>query len=227
MFAYISQNADKRILDALKKEGFEIVPLLPFVALENPTDTHADMLLLSVGETLFVHRDYPCEIKGFEKIIKINEPLSCKYPNDVLLNIAIVGKNVLANTKYASETVIEYLQNHGFFVHHVSQGYANCSTCIVSDNAIISADTGIIEAAQKEGVDALKIDCGHISLHPYEYGFIGGSCGSFENKMYFCGSLKYHPDGEKIRNFCKKHGKTVIELCDAPLSDVGGILFQN
>ena len=225
MLSYLSQNADKRIFNALWQEGFETVSLPPFSALSHPVDTHADMLLFSLGDTIFVHRDYPIEIKGFDKVVKIDEPVSDKYPNDVLLNIALLGKNAFANTKYASKTVLKHLEEKGFSINHISQGYAHCSTCIVSENALITADLGIAEAAQKVGVDVLKIGEGNINLPPYNHGFIGGSCGSCGDKIYFCGSLNYHPDGEKIRRFCAFYGKTAIDLFDAPLVDVGGILF--
>lgn len=226
MVAYISQNADKRILTALKQEGFKIIPLAPFSALSHPVDTHADMLLLTVGDTIFVHKDYNIELCAFENIIKIDEPVSCKYPNDVLLNIAVVGKNAFANTKHASKTVLNYLEQNGFAIHHVSQGYTHCSTCIVSENAIITADSGITNVARKIGIDVLEIESGHITLDPYDYGFIGGSSGAYKDKIYFVGSLKYHPQGKEIRNFCAHHGKKVVELCDTPLADVGGILIQ-
>ena len=226
MLAYLSQNADKRIFDALRQEGFKAIPLAAFDVLEAPVDTHADMLLLSVGDLVFVHKDYKIDLSALENVIQIDEPMGAKYPSDVLLNIAIVGKNVFANTKNASKTVLEYLEKQGFCIHHVAQGYAHCSTCIVGENAIISADRGIIEAAQKANVDALQIDEGYICLPPYNHGFIGGSCGSYKDKIYFCGSLDSHPNGNEIRNFCLKHGKKVIELCNTPLIDIGGILFK-
>ena len=226
MLAYLSQNADKRIYDALRQEGFETIPLAPFGALSNPVDTHADMLLLNVGEVVFVHKDYKIDLSALKNVIQIDEPMGAKYPSDILLNIAIVGKNVFANTKYASKTVLEYLERHDFAIHHVSQGYAHCSTCIVSENAIISADKSIIEAAQKVGIDALKIAEGHISLPPYNHGFIGGACGSCNDKIYFCGSLDSHKNGNEIRDFCLKHGKNAISLSDTPLTDIGGILFK-
>lgn len=226
MFAYLSQNAGNKIFEALKQEGFDIMPLAPFSALNDPVNTHADMLLLAIGDTVFVHKDYNIDLSHFNNIIKIDEPMSAKYPNDILLNIAIVSKNVFANTKFASKTVLNYLENKEFTIHHVSQGYAHCSTCVVSENALISADVGIIKAAKKVGIDVLKIDEGSISLPPYNYGFIGGSCGSCGNKIYFCGSLDSHPNGNDIRDFCLKHGKNAISIADTPLIDIGGILFK-
>lgn len=226
MVAYISQNADSKIITALEQEGFDIIPLAPFSALKNPVSSHADMLLLTVADTVFVHKDYNIDLHSFKNVIKIDEPISNKYPNDILLNIAIVGKNVFANTKFASKIVLEHLKANEFTVHHVSQGYAHCSTCIVDDNAIITSDVGIAGAAEKAGIDVLRIKQGHISLPPYDYGFIGGASGVHGEKIYFAGSLKSHPDGDKIRDFCLNHGKKVMELSDAPLHDIGGILIR-
>jgi hypothetical protein len=200
------------------------VPLTLFPALQNPVDTHADMLLLAVGDVIFAPKGYKLASPQ-QKIIEIDEQFGSQYPNDVLLNIAIVGKNVFCNTKFASKTVQKYLAENGFSIHHVSQGYAHCSTCIVGENALITADVGIFNAAKSIGVEALLIASGDISLPPYNYGFIGGASGLINNKIYFCGSLNYHPDGEKIRLFCQKHEKTIVELTNSPLFDVGGILF--
>ena len=226
MIAYVSQNADNRIIDGLLQEGFEIIKLPSFNALTPPVDTHADMVLCAVDNTVFIHKDYDCKINNFVNIIRIDDTVGKKYPNDIFLNIAVVGRHVFANTKFASKTILGYLANKGFLIHHIAQGYAHCSTCIVNESAIITADIGISEEAKKAGIDVLKIDEGSISLPPYKYGFIGGSCGSYKDKIYFCGSLNYHPNGEQIKAFCQNHGKTVVELCDMPLMDVGGILFN-
>lgn len=221
MKAYTSQNADNRIIEALKRKGFEVHLLAPFDALAAPTDTHADMLLLKVGDVIFKHTNYMLE----GDYSNICDPISAKYPYDVPLNIAIVGKHAFLNEKHASKTVLKYLNENGYRIHHVSQGYTHCSTCIVNDNALISADIGIVRTAQNLGIDVLQISKGCISLPPYEYGFIGGCSGSTDDAIYFCGSLSYHPDGEQIRDFIESHRKEVIELVDTPLSDVGGIVF--
>lgn len=227
MIAYLSQNADKIIIDALKQEDFEVKLLAPFRALENPVSTHADMLLLALGDTVFVHKDYENKInlENFKNIVKVDEPVGAKYPNDILFNVAIVGNHAFCNVKHASGTVLDHLKREGYFIHHVSQGYAHCSTLIVDENAIITADEGIANAAREAGIDVLKISSGHISLPPYDYGFIGGASGSTDSAVYFCGSLEHHPDGESIRKFIEAHRKSAIEFSPAPLSDVGGILF--
>ena len=221
MLAYISSNTDNKIIRALEAEGFIVVPLPPFGSLNPPTNTHADMLLCAVGDVLFKHTDYA--LAG--EFQNISEPMSGKYPLDVPLNIAIVGNHAICNEKHASLKVLNHLAEKGYTVRHVEQGYAHCSTCIVSENALITADEGIFAAATSLGIEALKIRAGHISLAPYDYGFIGGASGTTASAVYFCGSLEHHPDGDEIRAFITNHGKRVVELSPSPLADVGGILF--
>lgn len=225
MIAYVNGRAKSEILKSLEAHGFEVCPLSPHPALEEPTSAHADMLLLAVDGTLLVPRGYEIEPYGFDKILQIPEPLGAKYPHDVLLNIAVVGDVVIANTKTASKFALDYLASLGKRIRHVNQGYAHCSTCIVGDNAIITADEGIAKVAAEEGIDVLLISKGNIELPPYGTGFVGGASGATKDTVCFCGSLSYYPDGEKIRSFCRTHGKNTVELYNSPLADVGGILF--
>ena len=225
MLAFISKTADGKIIHELEANGFTVSPLPPHPSLDKPVNTHSDMLLLVVGNTVFTHNEYFIPSLAKRETIIIPETLGNKYPNDILLNIAIVGKHVFANIKHASKSVLDHLSRLGLEIHGVSQGYAHCSTCIISDNAAITADEGIAVAMRNVGIDVLLIEKGYISLPPYEYGFIGGTSGTTNDTVFFCGSLSYHPDGEKIKQFITKHGKNICELSDAPLCDVGGITF--
>ena len=226
MLAFIGVNTNNRIISALEGIGVGVRLLGPHPSLNCPVDTHADMLMLIVGKTIFIHNGYQIPEVCENVIISIPELLGAKYPSDILLNIAIVGKHAFANLKHASKTALNYLKANGYQLHHVSQGYAHCSTCIVSDNAIITSDEGIEEVAKELGIDVLLIESGHISLPPYDYGFIGGASGSTDDTVYFCGSLDYHPSGSSIREFISNHGKSIVELADMPLIDVGGIIFK-
>ena len=230
MLAFLSSDTPKNIISALEGNGARVIPLPPFPALQAPVASHTDMLLLACGKTLFVHKDYAFSsnkalLDAFDKVITLDEPISSKYPNDILLNIAIVGDNVFANTQFASKTALDFLAGQGKKICHVKQGYTHCSVCAVTDNAIITSDAGIANTAKSVGIDTLLISSGHISLPGYDYGFIGGASGSDRNNIYFCGSLSYHPDGISIQSFCQKHGKTVVELSNSPLIDIGGVLL--
>jgi hypothetical protein len=92
MIAYLSQNADKRIFDAFRREGFDAVPLAPFSALSHPVDTHADMLLCDVGDTVFVHEDYQSEFKGFKNIVKIMKKFQANIQTTFYSTLPLLAK---------------------------------------------------------------------------------------------------------------------------------------
>lgn len=228
MIAYVNERMSPEMIERLESMGFSARKLPPCPDLVPPTNSHPDMLALPVGKTVFVYKNMQTSLEGFEKIIEIPEPLGEKYPHDVLLNIAVVGDLVIANTKTASGFVLDHLEKMGKKIRHTNQGYAHCSTCIVSDNAIITADESIARVAREEGIDALLISEGNIELPPYDTGFVGGASGAVNDKVVFLGSIDSHPDAEKIKAFCLSHGKTPVSLSPSPLApliDLGGIMF--
>ena len=74
MKAYLNQDADKRIFDVLCAMGFEVIPLAPFGALASPVSSHADMLLCSVDDKIFIPQNYEIKIND-----KKNSPVSILY----------------------------------------------------------------------------------------------------------------------------------------------------
>jgi hypothetical protein len=84
---------------------------------------------------------------------------------------------------------------------------------------------GIANKLRNLGVNVLLIEPGHISLPPYEYGFIGGASGVCGDKVYFLGNIKLHPDGERMEKFIRDAGLIPVNLSDEPLVDLGGLMF--
>ena len=230
--------SDNRIcpkaLSLLKAEGFEPILLPAADYLQEGVASHTDMLIFVGFGKVFCHENY---YKSNSEIIEIiasltnseicisSEPTGKKYPLDVLFNACIVGNNLICNEKNVSRLISGAAKAHGCKIIGVSQGYTKCSVCVVSDNAIITSDSGIAKACRDKGIDVLKISEGHISLPPYNFGFIGGASGVHGDKVYFCGSLDTHPNGEKIKEFCIKHKKIAVSLSDGELQDVGSLFF--
>lgn len=220
--------------EALYSLGYSVVKMPPMSALPHPMSTHTDMILFVGFGCLFTHRDYYnensdvieliCKDRGLKKIIS-DEDIGESYPGDVLFNCTLVGNKLICNPKYISRHILDMAEKSGCELISTKQGYAKCSTCIVSDNAIITSDRGIHKSAISCGIDSLLIETGHISLPPYEYGFIGGASGTYCDEIYFCGDINLHPSSKDILDFAKKHGKKVISLSDGELLDIGSILF--
>lgn len=148
-----------------------------------------------------------------------------KYPKNVYLNALILDNKILCNTK----TIYNYMKNisekEQKILISVKQGYTKCSCAVVSNNAIITSDNGIYNAATKKGIDVLKISEGWIKLPGFNYGFIGGACGLIaKDLLAFCGDVKKHPDYFKIKTFCRNYGVNLYSLSNSQLTDIGGIL---
>ena len=228
---------DCRITDelalSLGRYADKTIKLPPSPLLAAPVASHPDMLIWSFGRYIVTPSHYrqlaadifaQLETAGFE-VIEATERMSPEYPNDVALNCATVGKYVIANTSTVSSSIKAIADRYGLIPLHTNQGYAKCSTAVVSDNALITADKSIYSIAQNNGLDALLISEGHVDLNGYGYGFIGGASGTVDSYVLFCGDLSNHPDGEKIAEFCKSHGKTAVSLSREPLYDYGTVMF--
>ena len=234
MFVITDQRIGVDSIAALEKYGFAPILLPPAGFLSAPVASHTDMLIFMGFGRIFCHKTYyESNFALIDRIVALSgleltlsdEPTDKKYPLDVLFNACLVGKRLICNEKTVSKLILEAAKAQNYEIIHVPQGYTKCSVCKVSESAIITSDKAIAAACASAKIDVLQICEGHISLPPYEYGFIGGASGIWQDKVYFCGSLSAHPDGEKIEEFCKKHDKIAVSLSDGELQDVGSIFF--
>lgn len=233
MIAVIDQRLSRKCRASLEKLGYTRIPLLPFSHLAEPVASHPDMLILPLGERLFVHTEYYKQAREtLDRMVKesglflscIETPISPEYPNDIALNLFVCGGTLFGRIDKAPCEVLSYAESIGHRLAPTKQGYAKCSV-IPLRNALITADRSIGTSAIQNGIDVLLIEEGHVSLPPYPYGFLGGASGVSHDTVYFCGELNTHPDADKIGNFCRKHGYKTVSLSDEPLYDVGSILI--
>lgn len=230
--AVCDSRTPKEALAALEKYCSGIILLPPFEALDPPVSAHSDMLIFPCPERslILTHGDYlPTAEKLFStteiEIRAISEKAGRKYPSDILLNAAPIGKYLFGRISHLSRELIELSDELGLEKVDVAQGYARCSVCKVTDSAIITADASIARAAMKRDIDVLEISAGGIALDGYGYGFIGGASGNDGDNVFFCGDVMMHRDGARITEFCRKHGKEPVSLSNEPLYDIGTIFF--
>lgn len=142
-----------------------------------------------------------------------------------LLNVLILQNHVICHPPSTDPKLLAYLEDRGYEIITTRQRYARCSAAVVSDRAVITADTSIDRVCRLHGIEVLKIRPGHILLDGYDYGFIGGCCGLLApDCLAFSGNLSLHPDDASIRAFAKNHGVEVLCLSEEPLYDIGGII---
>ena len=231
----IGENSSTDIRNSLVSCGFEPIILPADNRLARPVSSHADMLIFALGNTVFCNEEYyQKNITQFNKIKKYGYQIkassfdvSAKYPNDVALNQAVINKNIFGYKKSCAQSILEYANANGYTYHSIKQGYAKCSTLIIGDKAIISADLGIISLAEKLKLHTLKIEntSEDIELCGYDYGFIGGASAVFGKTVLFFGNITLHSYGDKITSFCHDNGFEVISLTQNRLCDIGGAII--
>ena len=219
--------------ESLRTLGFEVMLMPPCPRLQAPVSSHPDMLTFFFGSSYICTKEYYSSAKDtFDKINSLgyspvitDEVHGEKYPNDILFNALPLGEKLFCFEKGISKALADYANDNALEIINTKQGYTKCSVCKISDNAIITADRGIAELAKEYDADVLLINEGHVKLDGYEYGFIGGASGLFDNTVYFCGDITKHPNGKEIADFCKKHKKEYICLSNEALFDVGTLFF--
>lgn len=229
--AVISKDLSIEINKSLYDYGIEIILMEDNPFLPDPLASHVDMQIINISKGVLIYAPglsgntlSSLERAGYELIKGSTYPKD-KYPFDIAYNCAIVGENAFLNPKYTDAIALEKLEELSIQIHPVKQGYAKCSTCIVSKEAIITADADIYKKALQAKLDALLINPQTtIKLPGYNYGFIGGSCGLISDyELAFFGNVKYLLDADAIIEFCRKHGKKVLSLSNHPICDLGGL----
>lgn len=218
----------EKSLKTLENMGYCVLKTLKEPNLSEPLCGHPDMVLCKLKDCDFVGKSTNRGLfKNIENLnfISGKSDLAPKYPYDIAYNCALVGNFLFCNKKYADEVILDYCKNNGIRILNTKQGYAKCSICIVSDNAIITADKNIYDAAIKNDIDVLMIDSEGIFLDGYDNGFIGGATGLIEKDLICVnGNIELHKDGKRIKDFCLKYGVNILSLSNEAIFDIGSII---
>lgn len=217
---YIGTTVSQKQRDTLEKLHVPFSVLAAEPSLAMPLGAHPDMLAATVGGRTFSAGATAAALGCTDT----NERFGKVYPADVLFNGFTLGNRLFCNRKAFSEVVQAYAAERGMEIIDVRQGYAKCSTLVLSDTQIITADRGIANAAAPF-CDILLIREGGITLAPYAYGFIGGASFVLDGTVYFFGDLNTHTDAASIRTCIEKNGCKAVSLSDEPLCDCGGAII--
>jgi len=225
-------DTPETVIKSLISKGIEIITAEPVEGMPPYLSSHADMQFVNVASGVIVHTPgaSPSVLKklkdsGFELIEGKTVP-GDTYPYDIAYNCAIVGKVAFLNLKFTDPKLLELINKCGIKPVAVKQGYAKCSTCVLNDHAIITADKTIHNAALQNGIDSLLIPPQKgIILKGYDYGFIGGATGLIsDHELAFSGDFNELEQKETMLLFMEKHGIVPVSLSNERVADVGGLI---
>ncbi len=227
---FLSEMADKTFIDYMNTKGTVIL-----VPKDDRFDTrissHPDLIISIIDHTLVI--DEHAHITIFEQLDSLGIPyvigssrLSATYPEDIAYNTVITKDFLLHKLDYTNSLLMKHSIYSNKKLLSVKQGYTKCSTVVVNDDTIITSDQGIYKAA-KDFMNILLIQPGHVLLEGYDFGFLGGTSGVFEDEVVIHGDLSKHPDFRKIKAFIEASHKTLRYFEEIPLTDIGSILILN
>lgn len=223
---YISP-CNSAIISRLKELSINIIESACIPELIEYERYHADMQMLLIDRNIFIPEN--CDklqyfIREYADSITVCDELGSVYPDNVKLNAALIGRFLFCREKSLDDKVRKYCVQHNIKIINVNQGYTKCSTLVVTDDAIITADTGIHTAAQGVGIDSLLIAPGNIRLCGADYGFVGGASGRIGDTIVFFGDIHRHPQSKEICDFITAKGLSYLSLSDEVLCDIGGLI---
>jgi hypothetical protein len=225
--AIINPDTPAEITGNLTKMDIEPVLIPKTGRVDAPLAGHPDIQVFVHGKRIFCHPDISASfvsmIEKYGEVTICATRLSKEYPRDIAYNVACPGPWAFRHPAGADPVVEDYLRSKGIAGIGVSQGYARCSTLIVDNNSIITADVSIHRAARSRVLDSLLISPGYIELPGYRYGFIGGGTGLCEDMVLCAGTLSHHPDYGSIVDFIEERGKKIVPLGRERAVDLGTI----
>ena len=229
----ISEMQERRLM----LEGFRVITLPPYSKLSAPVASHTDMLIHRVGNEYLSFADY-CEEASYvfsdislllvptgAKMTFTADEVSSEYPSDAGLNALHMGNKLFCRSKSISPRLAEAANENGIEIIHTKQGYPACTVLKLCDDAAITADRGMADILERNGINVTLIENGDIILEPYEYGFIGGAGGVYDGVLYFFGDPSTHRSYGAIKAAADAVGLRITALSDGALRDLGGILF--
>lgn len=230
----IDESANEKIIKSIENLGFQVLKAPAHPNLQGACKSHPDLSFCRISQNTLIYakNSDAAFIQTLKQhgIIMIEGSTipSPEYPYDIPYNGVKIGKYFLHNLRNTDLQVKEQCQIEGLQMKHVKQGYTCCSTAVVREDLVITADKGIAEVLEQTGeVSLLRIPPQtSIQLPEMDYGFLGGASGRIDDTHFaLAGHIKYLENGVEIQDFLQKHGVQLINLTDERPVDLGTLLF--
>lgn len=231
---------DKRMRNieknTLKYLGYRLVEIEKSENVYSEISSHVDIFTSKIGDTLVVEKskydDLVFMLKNSEyNIISGKEQVGLNYPEDIKYNVCIIGNYAVHNFKYTDKTVLKMLNDNGYELINVEQGYTNCSIAVIDDSSVITTDKKIAEKLTANNISVLLLDYVPDIKLKDEYGnysnmtgFIGGAIARVDNNIVIFGDLNKIDKDNKIREYITRRNLKIIDFKDLDVIDYGGLV---
>lgn len=189
---------------------------------------HPDIFFNTGTQPLIVAPNLPVEYKHLLQRFKVpyqegTLEIGGFYPESARYCAAICNRFVVHNLHITDPVLLRTASVKEPIM--VKQGYTRCNLIFLDDNHAITSDIGIMRQLQKKNIEVFYFHPHGIILPGIKHGFIGGTCGVINKRVYFLGNPLIHSQGKALEQFINSVGYEIFSLYNGPLFDGGGILF--
>lgn len=222
--------------EKLSELGYEILLLDSSDLMYDEISSHSDIFAFKIENNLVCEESLYEKLKSLKidsdiNLLKMDEKLSNKYPEDVYLNICLIGKRAVHNYSYTSNKAKKLIDKYGYKKINVKQGYTNCSIAVIDENSAIVTDSALEKILKENGIDTLKVELNDkINLLKNDgtlsqmEGFIGGALARIDNKIILFGDIEKIDKDGLIKKFISSKGLNLISFDGLDVIDYGGVI---
>ncbi|MDY6065351.1 MAG: hypothetical protein SPI59_03370 [Finegoldia sp.] len=227
-YVIVSYKASEGLVNLLRADGFKVITSYKNKSLDENIDDHPDLQVFKLNENTLIcdkklYLYYRSVFDFGINIITTELNIEKGYPHDCRLNNFLAKDYVFANPKAVDPIVLRETSDKKLV--SIKQGYAKCSTVVINCDTIITSDKGIYKKSLEKNLDAYLIEQGNIRLEGYDYGFIGGTCGYRDKKLYFYGNLEGYAYKDDLMQILDKYDIECKYPKDCDFRDLGSIIF--
>lgn len=219
-----SPNVQKQLLNYVG----EVFPFRSEGITYESISCHPDIFLYQDKNHLIVAPNAPQEL--FDLLnsnnisYKIGQSVIGALLSDSCFYNCVSTTDAFFHKKGFTDPMIQNLNKEKRFIA-LPQSYTRCSMLPLSDKAFITSDAGIHNVLQREQISSFLFSPEEIRIAIHRNGFLGGTCGISNGKIFFLGNPLRHKGGRALCQFIEAAGLEVISLSDEMLYDGGGIFF--
>ena len=229
MIAIVNSSVPKEALSNLEKIA-ELIQVSSSGITYDAISGHPDVFICNSPEGQLIHAsNIPDNLlkklnSSDLNLMRGKLDIGPKYPQSAHYNAVITEKHLIHNLDYTDPQIIS---KHLTKKHiHVNQAYTRCNVLPLNNESFVTSDHGIHKVLQENKLNSMYVPPKGILLPGFDYGFIGGTAGVFNNTVYLIGRLKFYPAGNKLKSFLRDMNYDIIELYDGPLFDGGSIVIS-
>ncbi|WP_111708513.1 DUF6873 family GME fold protein [Lutibacter citreus] len=227
MYAIIDKRTPLDVKNNLAKYTNDIFEFSSKGITYNSISGHPDIFIFQDEKGLVLAPNTPKSLIEFLNNKAINYSFGIKnvgenLDDSVLYNCLTSEKHFFCK-KNKPDVSIQQRSSQKTLIN-LPQAFARCSMFVIKDK-VVTSDKGILNVLKKNVIDYFYFDPSEIKIKDHKNGFIGGTMGSINNKVFFLGNILKHHDGEALYKFISNQGKDVICLGNDYLYDGGSIFF--